>query len=648
MHARLSAVLAALFVLSIAPASAQDTAGAVRVVTDPVPAKIRRESDQAVQPLHLTATGKQKPGANDEASLDLQIAYTDSQIYNPASGRYDHVRLRSYRSPDTQPRIPFVAPTISASPGETVRIGLDNRLPKQPGCTPPNINTPHCFNSTNLHAHGLWVSPAGNSDNVLLTIRPGVEFEYEYNIPADHPAGTFWYHPHLHGSTALQVSSGMAGALVIHGDRLPGAVTNGDVDTLLRDLTGKPLPERVVLFQQVQYACRDANGNIKVKKDANGKVIAWVCDPGDVGGIEGYDQFGPGSWEQSGRHTSINGEILPVFKGASPGLMERWRLIHAGVRNTISLQFRQLRAGVTAVPQLSADAQQNWIDQNCTGPVLPQFEIAADGLTHSKMIVKTQNVLQPGYRSDVLMAFPAPGHYCVIDAAAPASGSVGNAAEDRQLLGLAEVGAGPTIPVASLPKLVADNLVAAANYFMPVAAKPRVVDGLRNGLGLQAFVPHPTITDNEVTGKQDVVFNIDTSKSPAVFMVNGKPYDPDAARDLVLGGVDEWTLTSSLANHPFHIHVNPFQIVRILDPQGVDVSVTGEKDDPQYADLKGTWHDTLFVKQGYHLMVRTRYERYIGEYVLHCHILDHEDQGMMQNVRVLLPDGDGGMAQGHH
>jgi FtsP/CotA-like multicopper oxidase with cupredoxin domain len=123
---------------------------------------------------------------------------------------------------------------------------------------------------------------------------------------------------------------------------------------------------------------------------------------------------------------------------------------------------------------------------------------------------------------------------------------------------------------------------------------------------------------------------------------------PDSARDLVLGAVDEWTLTSAFANHPFHIHVNPFQIVRILDPKGVDVSVTGEKDDPQYANLKGTWKDTLFVKQGYQVVMRTRYERYIGEYVLHCHILDHEDQGMMQNVRVLLPDGDGGVARGHH
>ena len=62
--------------------------------------------------------------------------------------------------------------------------------------------------------------------------------------------------------------------------------------------------------------------------------------------------------------------------------------------------------------------------------------------------------------------------------------------------------------------------------------------------------------------------------------------------------------------------------------------------DPQYPGLKGVWKDTLWVKGGYTITVRTRYERYIGAFVIHCHILDHEDKGMMQNVAIVLPDGD--------
>ena len=78
------------------------------------------------------------------------------------------------------------------------------------------------------------------------------------------------------------------------------------------------------------------------------------------------------------------------------------------------------------------------------------------------------------------------------------------------------------------------------------------------------------------------------------------------------------------------------------------MSVDGEPSDSQYAGLKWVWRDTLFVKPGYHVVMRTRYRRYIGEFVLHCHILDHEDQGMMQNIRVAIPDAAGNVMAGHH
>jgi FtsP/CotA-like multicopper oxidase with cupredoxin domain len=86
-------------------------------------------------------------------------------------------------------------------------------------------------------------------------------------------------------------------------------------------------------LQQIQYACRDANGRIKTDSSTG----AWVCAPGDVGGIEGYDPFGPPTWQRSGRYTSINGQGLPTFSDAQVGRIERWRLVHAGVRDTIKL-----------------------------------------------------------------------------------------------------------------------------------------------------------------------------------------------------------------------------------------------------------------------------------------------------------------------
>jgi L-ascorbate oxidase len=259
-------------------------------------------------------------------------------------------------------------------------------------------------------------------------------------------------------------------------------------------------------------------------------------------------------------------------------------------------------------------------------------------------------VMQPGYREDLLVVFPEAGDYCVIDDQAPAAANVNALAKSRKFLGEVNVGIGQN-PGNDLKGFLQAQLVAAADRTMPVALRAKVRADLIDDLSLSSFVPHPDVADSEVIGHQTLEFRI-VNGSPTLFEVDGKAYDPNRIdRTLVLGSVDEWTLTAGTnppAGHPFHIHVNPFQIVSIRDPSGVDVSTGGEASDPQYANLKGVWRDTLFVKPGYHVLMRTRYQRYIGDFVLHCHILDHEDQGMMQNVRIAIPDGTGGVTMGHH
>ena len=224
------------------------------------------------------------PAPAIETALNLNVTYTNGKIWNPAEQRYDAVKLRSYQGKGVNPDTPYVSPTISIFPGETIQMTLNNKLPPDPTCSTKieNVNMPHCFNGTNLHTHGLWVNPAGNGDNVLISINPGVSFQYEYKVPSDHPAGTFWYHTHRHGSTALQVASGMAGALIIRGTRFPSQTANGDIDTLLTSTEAQPFIERLLVMQQIQYACRDAQGKIKTNPDGS-----YKCDPGDVGGVDG-------------------------------------------------------------------------------------------------------------------------------------------------------------------------------------------------------------------------------------------------------------------------------------------------------------------------------------------------------------------------
>lgn len=101
----------------------------------------------------------------------------------------------------------LVGPTLRASPGDRIELKLVNSLDEP----------------TNLHFHGLHISPSNNSDNVFREVRPGETANYIIQIPADHPPGTFWYHSHQHSFSYEQVSNGLSGLIEIDGlvDLLP-------------------------------------------------------------------------------------------------------------------------------------------------------------------------------------------------------------------------------------------------------------------------------------------------------------------------------------------------------------------------------------------------------------------------------------------
>jgi FtsP/CotA-like multicopper oxidase with cupredoxin domain len=576
------------------------------------------------------------PTAGQDVHLRLDVNYADNQIYNPATGKYDRVKLRSYNGG-------LVGPTIRVRPGDTLFVNLTNNLPDpDPSCPAGPIkdhNKPNCFNSTNLHTHGFHVSPAGNSDNVLLNILPGgTLFPYQFDIPKNHPSGTFWYHSHRHGSTALQVSSGMVGALIVSGDRpVQDKAINGiaDIDTILKYADGRPFDEHILLLEQIAYACGTTGGKVN-----------WDCTD-QQGVIEQYGaQFGPGTWPASGRYTLINGEVQPTWNETT-GRIQRWRIIHGGVRDTVLMKITKAKPqrqplGLLSfmTKPMSLLQQGNWVAENCLlDQPVSVWEFAVDGLTRAKFQEKTVNVFEPGYRSDVLAFFNEPGTYCVVDEQADQSETINQQAKDRRLLGLVQV-TGPPVPGTARDYLRSQLL--AANGDLPASVENEI-----DRLDLTSYAPFQDIPETAVNGQQSVTFFIDLKANPLKFEIDGQPYDPNRIdKTLSLGHVDQWTLTSKFVNHPFHIHVNPFQIERILNPKGQPIidqnGACVDKDpqgnlDLQYCDQIGVFRDTLLVKQDYKITMRTRYDTFVGKFVLHCHILDHEDQGMMQNVVIAAP-----------
>lgn len=630
-------------------------------------------------------------GREIDPGVELDMVMLRSQIWNPNTGRFDEVEHRGYvdrRRPPPEGNL-YQAPLVEARPGETVRVNFRNLLPAEPDCDHSRevMNDPdqkQCYNDTNNHFHGGWVNPDGISDNVLRVLKPNPDhlYEYEYNIPQEHAAGTFWYHPHVHGSTAIQVGSGMAGPIIIRGDRWPealsgGGYARGDIDVLLKDPDGALIPDKVFLLQQIQYACG---------QDEEGENI-WNCPEGEVGRLDSYRLFlNPGpQWDRSGRFTTVNGRVAaPLAEEAVVGQPERWRFIHAGISDTIRVQiFRRnepetLVAGESALFERTAAADQDEVIREACAideGTIAMFEIATDGLTRPSLLEATERFLQPGYRSDVLVAFEEPGEYCVIDAAAAPGQGIPGSLETRRLLFTVAVNPAESEPDDPAPPsrdAILEMMQAAAEAGpLEPDLKAEVIAALAEG-DLGFFAPFSSLAGEEIDNVQSMRFSLGgglQSDAPTVPPGPGIGYRRTAPDQpvapfgvlrysanpldtviLTLGDVDEWRLTSADAPHPFHIHVNPFEIIAVnkqVTVDGVettrdltvepDVDNEGNEIPTEYLGMKGAFKDTIILAPGAEVVVRSKYERYIGSFVLHCHILYHEDLGMMRNVRIIDP-----------
>jgi FtsP/CotA-like multicopper oxidase with cupredoxin domain len=423
----------------------------------------------------------------------------------------------------------------------------------------------------------------------------------------------------------------------------------------------------VLLFQQIPYACfheKDGKEAIKTApQDDKLNAGRWICDERDIGEVRTFGtQMGAGIWRSSGRYTSINGIVQPTLP-MKAGQVYRWRLIDAGIHETIGLTITQLDPSVKWPAKMTRQQETDLTQACMNGKVVKQFEVATDGLTRAEIVQRESNLLQPGYRSDVLFAFPAEGTYCLYDAAtrttAPNQTSV---PEGPKVLGRVIVKGGT--PVTEDAKaFIQKKLTKAAQARFTGAVLKRVATDLAHWK-TTAFAPHKFFSPAELdalsedctsTGQKGqkaecVQFyagpkDPNAKNSPIVFQINGKSFGEIETRVLGLGNAQKWVLTSKLGNHPFHIHVNPFQVVKVLEKVGdgenykeIDYSSAAEA---EYAGTVGTWKDTILVKQDHKVIIATRYQRYIGDFVLHCHLLDHEDQGMMQLVQIVQTDSEG-------
>jgi FtsP/CotA-like multicopper oxidase with cupredoxin domain len=395
-------------------------------------------------------------------------------------------------------------PTIRVRPGDTLRVRLSNRLDQ----------------TTNLHTHGLHVSPEGKSDDVFRSVEPGTTADYEFRIPEDHPPGTFWYHPHMHGMVADQVFGGLFGALIVAADEEP-------------DVT-----ERLLIVSDITLTS-----------------AGLPAPPGMPDLMMGRE----------GDLVLVNGQHQPRID-VPAGTVERWRVINACVSRFLRLQLDGQDLGI----------------------------LGYDGQALGQPTAMESVTLAPGNRVDLVVKAPAAG---VV--------TLRSLAVDRGGMGMMGGASG-------------ENTLAEVRIGMSDASPP-------TGSSEPTWTTSPTVDlrgrdvdeTRRITFTMEMGMGMGMGGGDASFGFDGRAFDADRVDQAPkLGTVEEWTIANATPmDHPFHLHVWPMQLVA---PES-DATRDGPPD----------WRDVVIVPANGEVRVRIAFTDFPGRTVYHCHILDHEDQGMM-------------------
>ncbi|KAL1511739.1 hypothetical protein AB1Y20_005027 [Prymnesium parvum] len=408
----------------------------------------------------------------------------------------------------------LTGPTIRVKPGSTLHVKLNNQLSRK----------------TNLHTHGLHVHGRQPGDDVFVGTEPGDSFDYTFEIPPDHMGGTFLYHPHYHGSTAIQAGGGAAGLIIVEDDpsQLPSEIAT--------------LPEILTMLSHIDMPHLKSMG---IEEEA--QCVAKGFSP---------EECDEPSWSEgpiSGtpiNYVAVNGMFQPTISMVA----NRW--------------YRWRMAYMTPLGILR--------------PTIPGCDtklLAKDGIylpTAPRDV--TIGHMGPGNRADWLVRCPI-GTYDFKDQST------------RRRLAPNQV---PFISLMGTIKVTDEGFTPCDLPTFEVNRPCYLVD-------LRDSAPNTTV---------------DFTMGPTPY-INGAKFESATtyAATMPVGEVIQFDL-AGIVLHPFHNHINSFQIVE----EPADTS--------QGYYRAGDWHDTV-VGPEYSMSVRFQTDTFTGPQVFHCHELTHEDRGMI-------------------
>jgi suppressor of ftsI len=422
-------------------------------------------------------------------------------------------------------------PIIRVAPGDVLEVHYVNALPAMHNTMAPSAP----MNMTNLHFHGLAVSPERPQDDVLdMMAMPGEALDYTVNIPIDHLPGLDWYHTHPHGESHQQVLDGMSGALVIEG-----------IERYVPEL--RNLRERILVVRATDTG-----------RDRNARALRARVDVERTCGA---------SHDEVERVFTVNGVLRPEISIQS-GERQFWRIVNA--------------------------AADQYLDLDLSGD--PFDIIAYDGLPIAyheparPLRRVTHVLLPPAGRAEAIVSGLPNGSQTALRTRCVDTGPDG---DPNPGMILADITSAQAAPQPS-------NLPAAFAAEAPAMFK---------------------VVDLERIKHEPPRFVATFSEDRNGFYINGQKYASDMPPMVraKVGGYEHWRILNNSGElHPMHIHQVHF--LAFLE-NGRPLH------DPQ-------WLDTVSVPVGGSVDVVMDFTDPVirGMSLFHCHLLNHEDKGMMAKI----------------
>jgi FtsP/CotA-like multicopper oxidase with cupredoxin domain len=490
------------------------------------------------------------------------------------------------------------SPTLRLHPGDLLVLHLKNALTSLPGsagtarqqnhehhgaaATPPSDPCNSglmSLTSTNLHFHGMTLPPVCHQDEVLKTsVQPGeAPFEYRFRVPLNEPPGLYWYHPHIHGFSKTQVLGGASGALIIEG-----------LENANRAVAG--LAERVLVVRDQDLVNPDA------PPAASEPVVPKMLIDRDGDAANNGTGFGKPAKDLSLNFVPIPyPDYPPAILEMKPGERQLWRVLNAS-----AITYLNLAVVFGHSPQKLGVVAIDGVPTNYNGDA----GNAVQWVDHIG--------LPPGARVEIMVTGPPLGTPALLVTRTVDTGQGGENDPNRALAAIVAKTDAPE------PRSVLSAV--------PTPAPPPSLPWLGEVAPVRVrklFFSEKLQDPANPNSATEFYVTVDGATPMA--------FDPNSTEPNIVvrqGDVEDWIIENrSNELHAFHIHQIHFLL---LDWSGTPINEPFLRDTVNVPYYNGRTLQYPSVR----LRMDFRDPNTVGTFVYHCHLLEHEDGGMMGLIRV--------------